>query len=75
MAIVTVYNFEVSDIQQGTFVLARGKCTREKIEEMGPKARIIEGTGEEVDEALLTHSKRYHKPEDGQSHDATTGLK
>jgi len=63
MAIVTVYNFEVSDIQQGVYVLAKGKCTRESIASIGLSARIIEGTAQEVDEALLTQSKRYYEPE------------
>jgi len=62
MAIVSVYNFEVSDIQQGAYVLAKGKCTRETIAEIGPSARIIEGTGQDVDESLLTQSKRYYEP-------------
>ena len=65
MTIVTVYNFEVSDIQQGAYVLAKGKCTRETVAEIGPSARIIEGTGQEVDESLLTQSKRYYEPEEG----------
>ncbi len=64
MTIVTVYNFEVSDIQQGVFVLAKGKCTRETIAAIGPSARIIESSGEEVDDSLLTHSKRYYGTDD-----------
>ena len=64
MAIVTVYNFEVSDIQQGAYVLAKGKCTREAVAEIGPRARIIECTGQEIDESLLTQSKRYYEPEE-----------
>jgi len=64
MSIVTVYNFEVSDIQQGVYSLAKGKCTRETIAEIGPSARIIEGSGQDVDDSLLTHSKRYYEPEE-----------
>ena len=64
MAIVTVYNFEVSDIQQDAYILAKGKCTRETIAEIGPSARIIEGTGQDVEESLLTQSKRYYEPEE-----------
>ena len=63
MATVTVYNFEVSDIQQGIFLLAKGKCTRQVIAELGPSARIIEGSGQEVDDSLLTQSKRYYEPD------------
>jgi hypothetical protein len=64
MAIVTVYSFEVADdIRQDAFFLAKGKCTRETIAAMGPSARIIESTGEEVDDSLLTHSGRYREPE------------
>ncbi len=65
MAVVTVYNFEVSDIRQGIYVLAKGKCTRETIDAQGPKARLIEGTGEDVDESLLTQSRRYYGADGG----------
>ena len=61
MATVTVFNFEVKDGQRGTYALAKAKCTRETIAAMGPYGRIVEGTGEEVDAALLTPSKRYYE--------------
>jgi len=64
MAIVTVYDFEVSDIHQGVYLPAKGKCTREVIAEFGPSARIIEGSGQAVDDSLLTQSKRYYEPEE-----------
>ena len=66
MALVTVYNFEVSDIQQGAFLPAKGKCTRETIAAIGASARIIENTAEEVDDSLLTHSGRYYDPQERQ---------
>jgi len=62
MATVTVYNFQVRDGQRGIYALAKAKCTRETIAAMGPYGRIIEGTGEEIDAARLTPSKRYYEP-------------
>ena len=65
MKTVTVYNFEVSDIRMGQYVPAKYKAPRAYIESHG-NARVIEGTGEEVDESLLAESGQYHGPQGGQ---------
>lgn len=66
MKTVIVYNFEVSDIREGKYVLAKYKAPRPFIEAHG-NARVVEGTGEEVDESQLEESGQYHGPSENGS--------
>lgn len=58
MVTVTVYSFEVSDIREGDFVLAKGKATLETIESLN--GRVVEHTAQTIDEAFLNETGRYH---------------
>ena len=58
MATVIVYNFRLYNEQHGTFLDAKGKCTRELIESLN--GQVLEDTAEEIDENLLSETGRYH---------------
>lgn len=60
MATVTVYAFEVPDIREGDYVLAKGKATLEYI--AANHCRHFESSAEEVDKFNLTDDGRYHEP-------------
>ncbi|QBC44355.1 hypothetical protein [Iodobacter fluviatilis] len=57
MTIVTVFDFELPDICAGDYLLAKGKATKEYVS--AHYGRVIEGTGIDVDSALLHDGGRY----------------
>ena len=66
MSKVVVHHFKVWDISAQDWYLEPRKTTADRIEDL-PRAEIIPGTAEEVDEAELDEYERYirSRREDG----------
>ena len=60
MSKITVYGFLMMDFQQGVYLGARGKATRETIMALG--GEVVESTAEVIDESQLNATGRYHDP-------------